>query len=371
MKFYARKTVASLLGVEDRNVAQIADDSETVVRRSDVGPKARQYTLENVFDMAAYIRKKRLVNKLPMRVITTNIPRGGTGKTLLATNLAVSFALMGIKTCLIDVDYQASATMLMGYDPDVNQEDALARFELEHAEDAAALADPAARSKAIEKAIDFHLGNLIGLNQSKVEPFSAVAKKPYGPNGPTLIPSDVSLTSLDNRLVVERMNRPDSDLTLRRWIQSCPEMQEYEAVIFDSGPGFNRVITSALAASHMVIAPIGLERVSDKGLRILSGTLESLKESLPGVVAQMRIVANQMVNTNRTVQELQHVGTLYPNIVIPFTIKRSEDVPKSYTGLTPDAPLYPFMLEYPSSEVTQSLKSVSSVVFNELWKDPK
>jgi chromosome partitioning protein len=362
LKFYARKTVAGLLGIEDRNVAQIADDSGTVVKRSEVGPKARQYSLENVFDMAAFLRKKRLVNKLPMRVITTNIPRGGTGKTLLATNLAVSFALMGIKTCLIDVDYQASATMLMGYDPDVNREDALSRVEPD---------DILGRKAAIEKAIDFHLGNLIGLNQSKVESFDSVAKKPYGVNGPTLIPSDVSLTSLDNQLFVERMNRTDSDLTLRRWMQKCPEMQEFEAVIFDSGPGFNRVITSALAASHMVIAPVGLERVSDKGLRILSGTLESLKESLPGVVAQMRIVANQMVNTKRTIQEFKHVVSQYPNIVIPYTIQRSEDIPKSYSGQSPNSELLPFMLEYPSSEVAQSLRDVSNTVFNELWKDPK
>lgn len=352
MKYYARKTVASLLGVEDRMVSQYADDSGTAVRRSDIGPKARQYSLQNVFDIATHLRKKRLPGQLPMRVITANIPRGGTGKTLLATNLAVAFSLMGIRTLLIDVDYQASATLLMGYDPDVDS------------------ASAQQRGLPAERAVDFHLGDLIGLLGNNLkQPFESVVKRPYGVNGPNLIPSDVSLTRLDNELFVERLSNARSDLTFKNWLQNSPDTQGYEVVIFDSGPGFNRVISSALAASHMVIAPIGLERVSDKGLRILSNELDKLRNSELGIQAVMRIVANSMVNTQRAVSEFQHVTSLYPDMVIPYPIKRSEDVPKSYSGLSQDTPLLPFTLEYPSSEVTSSLKSISSVVFNELWHD--
>lgn len=349
MKTFTRKTAASLLGVDERMLAQYADDAQTVVRRSEIGPKARLYSLFNIFDIAAYLRSKRVSEKLPLRVVTTNIPRGGTGKTLLATNLAVCFSLMGIRTMLIDVDYQASATLLMGYDPDVDSERAQER------------------GLPLEQVVDFHLGHLIGLGGTKREPFESVVKHPFGANGPTLVPSDVSLTKLDNELFLERLNNPRSDLTFAKWLASCPEMAGYEMVIFDSGPGFNRVINAALAASNMVIAPVGLERVSDKGLRILSGELDRLRESNLGVDVALRIVPNTMVNTHRVVSELQHINRQYPNAVIPYPIKRSEDVPKSYTGAAADARLLPFMLEYPSSDVTEQIKSISAVVFHELW----
>jgi chromosome partitioning protein len=351
LKFYARKTVAGLLGVDDRVVSQYADEAGTSVKRSEVGPKARQYSIENVFDIAAHLRKKRLPGKLPMRVITTNIPRGGTGKTLLATNLAVSFALCGLKSLLIDVDYQASATLLMGYDPDIDS------------------ASAASRGIPKDQAVDYHLGHLIGLGGTKLVPFGDVVKKPFGSNGPHLIPSDVSLTKLDNELFLERLNNNKSDLTFRKWLNTNESVQDFEVVIFDSGPGFNRVISAALAASHMVIAPVGLERVSDKGLRILSAELQKLRDSDLGIQAVMRIVANSMVNTQRVVSEFQHITSQYPDMVIPFPIRRSEDVPKSYTGQNQDAPLAPFILEYPSSDVTASLKAISSVVFNELWPE--
>lgn len=353
-KFLARKTAAGLLGLDERSLAQLADDAQTVVKRSDVGPKARMYSLENVFDIAAHVRKKKHPKKLPLRVVTTNIPRGGTGKTLVATNLAVSLALMGIRTAIIDVDYQASATLLMGYDPDVNGEIA------------------SERGLPPEQAVDYHLGHLIGLGGTKTNPkaipFDLVAKYPFGKNGPMLVPSDVSLTSLDNELFLERLQNPQSDLAISKWLANDPNMQEFEAVIFDSGPGFNRVISAALAASHMVIAPVGLERVSDKGLHILTDELQKLRDTL-GVQVAMRIIANSMVSTQRCVAEFQHITTQYQGMVIPYPIRRSEDVPKSYAGTEENAPLLPFMLEYPSSEVTSALKQISSVVFNELWSE--
>jgi pilus assembly protein CpaE len=40
------------------------------------------------------------------RLITVFSPKGGTGKTMLATNLAVAFAKQQFRTCLIDLDLQ-------------------------------------------------------------------------------------------------------------------------------------------------------------------------------------------------------------------------------------------------------------------------
>jgi chromosome partitioning protein len=51
------------------------------------------------------------------RIVILN-PKGGSGKTTLATNLAAYFACHGIKTALIDYDSQGSSTDWLGRRPD-------------------------------------------------------------------------------------------------------------------------------------------------------------------------------------------------------------------------------------------------------------
>jgi len=51
----------------------------------------------------------RLQSGMAIRKIAVTSPKGGTGKTTVAVNLAVTFALCGITTCLVDSDANAGA----------------------------------------------------------------------------------------------------------------------------------------------------------------------------------------------------------------------------------------------------------------------
>lgn len=51
----------------------------------------------------------RLQSGMAIRKIAVTSPKGGTGKTTIAVNLAVTFALCGITTCLVDADANAGA----------------------------------------------------------------------------------------------------------------------------------------------------------------------------------------------------------------------------------------------------------------------
>lgn len=348
MKTFARRTVAKLLDISDRQVAVLAEESGTPIVRSESGVKARLYSPQNIFDIAALKRQKSGVGRKAKRIISTNIPRGGTGKTLISTNLAVCFALAGIKTCLIDLDYQGSATMMFGYDADVD--------------------DQIANERNLPKdnLVNYHVGDLMGLPGTTKRTFDEVVKYPYGVNGPALIPGDVTLTRFDTQLTVERLSSPRSDLLMLEMITNNPGFADFEAIIFDTGPGYNRIITTALVASNVVLAPVGLDRVSDKGLRILTNEIEKLRTD-NNVSPEVRVIPNMMVNTTRALQELKHINSSYPGQIIPVTIRRSEDVARAYTGASDDQPLYPFILSVPSSDITDALKSITLHLSNELW----
>src|SRR5205807_6112358 len=53
------------------------------------------------------------------RVVTVFSPKGGTGKTITASNLATVLARQGRKTLLLDLDLQfGDAAIVMGLEPD-------------------------------------------------------------------------------------------------------------------------------------------------------------------------------------------------------------------------------------------------------------
>lgn len=79
----------------------------TAIRQADAG----NTNVDDVFrratlggDMAA-----RIQSGLATRKIAVSSPKGGTGKTTIAVNLAVAFALSGITTYLVDADGNAGA----------------------------------------------------------------------------------------------------------------------------------------------------------------------------------------------------------------------------------------------------------------------
>lgn len=352
MKPYSLNQAARLLSLASRTAQLLSDESGLDIARSDTGQRARQYTAANIFDLGSFNRQKASSKPLARRAITCNIPRGGSGKTLIATNLAVLFAMLGVKTLLVDLDWQGSATTIFGYDPDIDNEIA------------------AEKGIPEDRAINFHIGNMLGLQGAPVIPFEKVVKYPYGRNGPALIPADVTLNQIEARLTVERINSDRADLVFFDWMKNTPELQEYELVIFDSGPGFSRTVTAALSACDMVVAPAGLESISDKGLRMLMGQIETVNQRQNSDIA-VRIIPNNMVSTKRALQELISISKNYPDLVIPDPIKRSEEVPKSYTHETEDRsdPLMPFALKYPLSEVTQTLMSITRTIGQELWPE--
>lgn len=161
-------------------------------------------------------------------VITVFSPKGGTGKTMLATNLAVALAKRQLRTCLVDLDLQfGDVAIALRLEPTRTTSDAL----------------------GLREAIDEHALTSLLL--------------PYRPNlsvlpGPTR-PADAEFISAD--LVS----------TLLEGLRSM-----HDVVIIDTPPAFNDVVLRALDISDIHLLVTTPDLASLKSLRVALDTLNAL-----------------------------------------------------------------------------------------------
>lgn len=162
------------------------------------------------------------------KVITVFSPKGGTGKTMLATNLAMALAKRNMRTCLVDLDLQfGDVAVALRLEPTRTTSDAL----------------------GLREAIDEHALTSLLL--------------PYRPNlsvlpGPTR-PADAEFISAD--LVS----------TLLDGLRSM-----FDIVIIDTPPAFNDVVLRALDISDVHLLVTTPDLASLKSLRVALDTLNAL-----------------------------------------------------------------------------------------------
>ena len=232
------QAVAHMLETTVDSVRRHIEESGIEVERQENGPRTRQFSLTNVFDLAAWRQIHRQKTKIRKKVIATiYAPKGGVGKTTIAANLSCLFSLMGIRTLVVDLDFQANLTLAFGYDSELTVEEAR---ELNMPE---------------EKVVESHFGNLMPGWPYGRSALKDVIKKPFGDNGPHIIPADLTLDRLDTILTYDALEGKKSDLKIAALIQEGlsgknPEfdLTGYDLILFDAAPAKNRMTRGALLA---------------------------------------------------------------------------------------------------------------------------
>lgn len=340
------QAAARLLDTSVDSVRRYVDESGLDVKRQENGPKARLFTLENIFYLADWRRQNRPTIKPKRQVLATvYAPKGGVGKTTLAANLACLFPLMGLKTLVIDLDFQANLTMAMGYDPEMTEDEA-AEFEV----------DPS-------RIVEHHFGHLVKGYPEGEHPLSRIVKMPFGPHGPHVIPADLTLDRLETVLTFVALNNQNSDRAIADVIYeglqgTNPDLDlsGYDVILFDAAPAKSRVTRGALLASDYVIAPVAFERFSTKAVSYLAHVLNDLYGAHERS-SKMIMVGN--FHTPKRLRVYSQISTLsqeYPGQLLEAMIHRSEDFPRT---LSADDYLPPLALTNPSLPASEQLREVA------------
>jgi cellulose biosynthesis protein BcsQ len=341
---YRLAGASALLGVSSNTMRNYADSADVGIKRASdfkVGaPSVRVFDPSQMFQIAAW-RRNQGYTKTPERkpiLITVDVIKGGTGKTTTSVELALHLQLSGLRVLLVDLDTQANATQMMGYEPDLTIDEA-PTYDLspeaivEHT--FASILLPYITSKS---------GTRVG---AQCPPANELIKTPFGAAGPHLIPSDPFLGDVEAALATATGQR---ELYIRRILESGYgfNAKDYDVIIFDCPPSVSFTSSAAIAAADIVIAPIRMDVFSIKGLSRLMSEINTL-EAEYGVKPELIILPTHYAPQFSRISRMQQTLTAYSEMMAPCVISASEQFPKSldqYLPLTLQAPTCQAAKEY-------------------------
>jgi chromosome partitioning protein len=158
----------------------------------------------------------------PLSIIAVQNFKGGVGKSTVSVHLAQYLAMRGYRVCLIDCDSQGSATMMMGYVPDLDiaEEDTLYPFFRN--------AEMSSLSYAVRET---HWDRL------------------------WMIPANLRLYSAEYELAA-RIARNDQVL-LNRLSEGIASISEhFDVVILDPPPALGTISLSVMRAANALLIPV-------------------------------------------------------------------------------------------------------------------
>jgi chromosome partitioning protein len=184
-----------------------------------------------------------------MRTIAIVNQKGGCAKTTTAVNLAGCLAEDGARVLVIDLDPQAHATLALGVDPDLVDENL---YEV--------LADDAGADR---------LGDVL---------------VPVGANL-WVAPAGIVLSALEQKLAQER-----AEVRVERVARALAALVEpYDYALLDCPPNVGLLTFNALRAAQEVIVPVEASHFAMHGVHKLLETIALLAERL-GIAPEVRVL---------------------------------------------------------------------------------
>jgi chromosome partitioning protein len=218
-----------------------------------------------------------------MRVIAIVNQKGGCGKTTTTTNLAGCLAADGARVLVVDMDPQAHATLALGIDPELVDENL---YEV--------LADPESAGRLVEICVESR-ENL------------AVA------------PSGIVLSALEQKLGTEPIEtRTDR---LARALETVGELYDY--VLIDCPPNVGLLTFNALRAAGEVIVPLEMSYFAIHGVQKLLETIALLAERI-GHDVSVRILPTLYDGRTRYArQTLSEVREMFKDLCFDTVIRQN------------------------------------------------
>jgi chromosome partitioning protein len=227
------------------------------------------------------------MGRMPTTVFTIANQKGGVGKTTTAVNLAAALAEDNIRTLLIDLDPQASATSSLG---------------IEKQEGRSLYGPLRGEGSALDMVVPTACERL------------------------SLIPSEEDLSAAE----IEIAQAENYFMILRRVLDPVRASGSYRAIIVDCPPALGMLSMNSMAAADFLLITLQCEYMALEGLGQILRNMERLKGAgfnpaleLGGIVMTMFDVRTNL--SRQVVDEVkQHLPEKVFSTVIPRTVRLSE-----------------------------------------------
>ena len=205
--------------------------------------------------------------------------KGGVGKTTTAVNLSAGLARRGLRTLLVDLDIQGSATATL------------------------------CRMQPGEKTVAECLIEEV--------PLDGVARATATP-GLLLAPAGETMAVVDIHLATA-MGR---ERVLERCLESGGLIHELDVIVIDTAPYLGLLTTNALVAADQVLVPVSCEYLPILGLKLFNDTLTRIRTRLHAraqVLGYLMTMVDRRESITADIEEL--LRRTFGPLVLPDVIR--------------------------------------------------
>lgn len=278
---------SSLFGYEERGVIPRA---ARVVRGKSSYRAWETQDLPRLGSVLGFLKKPKNT-----KVVSVFSLKGGTGKTTFAFQFARALALHDIRTLVIGLDAQESITQTLNR----------VTPEPEEPESVKGLYQALAGECSLTDTI-----------------------RPTDLNTLRYIPETIELSVLDRLLKVRML----SETVIRKQVaQPLINSGEHDVIIFDCNPAWSDMVTGALAATDVLVSPLGCDINSLKAARIFVDLLADFQEEMDHRFKRFLVVPSLAENNKLSQQILAKYRIEYEQLCTVSAIRRAVIVQEANT----------------------------------------
>lgn len=230
---------------------------------------------------------ERLGHPYAPRVLALVNLKGGVGKTTTAIHLATRAAQYGYRTCLLDLDSQASASIAFDQAPGDDQ-----------------------------------------------PIFYDLWQKPQKMLASALVPlaEDLSLlpSALENALLESALASPAAQKSAVAGVAQALLGLGYQLIICDCPPSLGTAVVSAICAADTVVVPMADDAFSFRGLELTLGEVEGICQTFGLPQPQVKVLlTRQDARLKLSGEAWQRLGQRHGDLLLPMPIRTSSEVAKA------------------------------------------